>query len=126
MDGGTFLTQHLIGLKDANRGVALHWLFNEFVGGSQLTCTILALYLSTLTNLDQKTVFLQLDNCGGENKNWLVLQFCSMLVALGTLVKCFYIIFLPVGHTHIGIDRACTTALTRMEEQRNISLQFCS
>ena len=125
MDGGTFLTQHLIGLKDANRGVALHWLFNEFVGGSQLTCTILASYLSTLTNLDQKTVFLQLDNCGGENKNWLVLQFCSMLVALGR-VKCFYINFLPVGHTHIDIDQVCTTALTRIKGQRNISLHFCS
>ena len=77
LDGGMFLTQHLIGIKDARRGVAMFWCFNEFVGGAQLTCTIIANYLATLGDLSKKTVFLQLDNCGGENKNWLVLQMLS-------------------------------------------------
>ena len=65
LDGGMFLTQHLIGIKDARRGVAMFWCFNEFVGGAQLTCTIIANYLATLGDLSKKTVFLQLDNCGG-------------------------------------------------------------
>ena len=120
LDGGTFLTQHLIGVKDALRGVALFWCFNEFVGGSQLVCTILGNYLSTLGDLSEKTVFVQLDNCGGENKNWLVLQFMSMLVELGR-VKAFHVNFLPVGHTHIDIDQVrqlketCKTCFDELE-----------
>ena len=105
LDGGVFLTQHLIGLKDANKGVAFTWCFNEFIGGSQLTCTIIANYLATLGDLSKKTVFLQLDNCSGENKNWLLLHFLSMVVELGR-VKAFHVNFLPVGHTHIDIDQA--------------------
>jgi hypothetical protein len=105
MDGGTFLTQHLIALKDAARGVQMNWLFNEFVGGSQLTCTIIANYLATLGDVSQKRLFLQLDNCSGENKNWLVLQFLSMLVDM-KIVKAIEVNFLPVGHTHIDIDQA--------------------
>lgn len=107
MDGGIFLTQHLIGLKDANKGVAFTWCFNEFIGGSQLTCTIISNYLATLGDLSNKTVFLQLDNCSGENKNWLLLQYLSTLVELGR-VKAFQINYLPVGHTHIDIDQAST------------------
>jgi len=104
LDGATFLTQHLIGVKDACKGVAFTWCFNEFIGGSQLTCTVVANYLATLGDLSQKTVFLQLDNCGGENKNWCLLQYLSMLVELGR-VKTFHVNFLPVGHTHIDIDQ---------------------
>jgi hypothetical protein len=99
------LTQHLIGLKDANNGVAFTWCFNEFIGGSQLVCTVLSNYLATLGDLSKKRIFLQLDNCGGENKNWLLLQFQSVLVEMGR-VRCFHNNFLPVGHTHIDIDQA--------------------
>ena len=60
----------------------MYWCFNEFIGGAQLTCTILALYLATLGDLSTKTVFLQLDNCSGENKNWLIMQFLSVLVEI--------------------------------------------
>jgi len=104
MDGGMFLTQHLIALKDANKGVTMNWVFNEFIGGAQLTCTIIANYLATLGDLSKKTVFIQLDNCSGENKNWLILHFLSAIVELGR-VKTFHINFLPVGHTHIDIDQ---------------------
>ena len=104
------MQQHLIGLKDAIKGVVLNWLLNEFVGGSQLTITILAAYLATIPNLDKKTVFLQLDNCTAENKNWLVLQFLSVLVGMGK-VLCVFLNFLPVGHTHIDIDQVRTSSL---------------
>ena len=103
-DSFTYLTQHLIGLKDAKRGCSLHWYFNEFTGGSQLTCSIIASYLATIPNVANKTVFIQLDNCSDENKNWLLLQFLSMLVGMGK-VKRFLVNFLPVGHTHIDIDQ---------------------
>ena len=103
-DSFTFLTQHLIGLKDAVKGCSLHWFFNEFPGGSQLTCSIIAAYLATIPDVDKKTVFIQLDNCSGENKNWLVLQFLSMLVGMGNVMR-IEIIYLPVGHTHIDIDQ---------------------
>jgi hypothetical protein len=109
-DGGMFLTQHLIGLKDANAGVALSWCFNEFITGSQLTCTVLSNYLATLGDISDKIIFLQLDNCGGENKNWNVLRFLSTLVELGR-VKAFHVNFLPVGHTHIDIDQVCLTSV---------------
>ena len=108
MDGGTFLTQHLIGLKDAVKGVTLYWLFNEFIGGAQLTCSIIASYFATIEDLPNKTVFLQLDNCSGENKNWLVVQFCSILVGM-RLVKIIIITYLPVGHTHIDIDQVLSS-----------------
>jgi hypothetical protein len=104
MDGGTFLTQHLIALKDANRGVQMNWSFNEYIGGAQLTCTIIANYLATLGDISKKHLFLQLDNCSGENKNWLLLQFTSLLVDK-KIVKSIEINFLPVGHTHIDIDQ---------------------
>jgi len=104
MDGGVFLTQHLIGLKDAKSGLSLFWCFNEFITGSQLLITILSCYFSKIENLSEKTVFLQLDNCTGENKNWLLLQYCSMLVEMGK-VKEIQVNFLPVGHTHIDIDQ---------------------
>jgi hypothetical protein len=104
LDGSVFLTQHLIALKDATKGVAMNWCFNEFIGGSQLVCTILANYLSTLGDLSKKTVFVQLDHCGGETKNLLLLQFMSMLVELDR-VGSFHVNFLPVGHTHIDIDQ---------------------
>ena len=103
-DSFTYLKQHLIGLKDAVKGCTLHWFFNEYVGGAQLTCSVIAAYLATIPDVANKTVFLQLDNCGGENKNWLLLQFLSLLVGMGK-VKCFEVNFLPVGHTHIDIDQ---------------------
>ena len=103
-DSLTLLKQHLIGLKDAVKGCTLHWYFNEFVGGAQLTCTILGSYLATIPNIANKTVFLQLDNCASENKAWVLPQFFSMLVGMGK-VKRFEVNFLPVGHTHMDIDQ---------------------
>ena len=99
-----FLSQHLIGLKDADKGVTLHWYFNEFVGGGKMTCTILASYFSKIPNLEKKTVYIQLDNTVSDNKCWLVMQFLMMCVAMKKIKKVF-VNFLPVGHTHIDIDQ---------------------
>ena len=106
MDGGMFLTQHLIAVKDAVKGVSFYWSFSEFTGGANLTCSILSSYLATIENLANKTVFMQMDNCGGENKNWQFVQYCNVLVAMGR-VKAIVLNFLPVGHTHIDIDQVC-------------------
>ena len=104
MDTGTFLKQHIVAIKNASRGVSVTWSFNEYIGGAQLTQTIIANHLATLGDLSKKHVFLQLDNCWGENKNWAVLKFLSMIVSLRR-VKSFEINFLPVGHTHVDIDQ---------------------
>lgn len=101
-----FLTQHLIAVKDAVKGVSFYWSFSEFTGGANLTCSILSSYLATIENLANKTVFMQMDNCGGENKNWQFVQYCNVLVAMGR-VKAIVLNFLPVGHTHIDIDQVC-------------------
>lgn len=50
-----------------------------------------------------RTLLLQLDNCGSENKNCYVFAYLSLLVAKGVfdIVK---LGFLMVGHTHEDID----------------------
>jgi hypothetical protein len=48
-------------------------------------------------------LYLQLDNCVGENKNRYVFAFLSLLVAKG-IFKQVYVGFLMVGHTHEDVD----------------------
>jgi len=48
-------------------------------------------------------LYLQLDNCAGENKNRYVFAFLSLLVAKG-IFKQVYVGFLMVGHTHEDVD----------------------
>ena len=48
-------------------------------------------------------LYLQLDNCAGENKNRYVFAFLSLLVAKG-IFKQIYVGFLMVGHTHEDVD----------------------
>ena len=50
-----------------------------------------------------ENLLLQLDNCAGENKNWYLFAYLSMLVARGVF-KTIQLGFLMVGHTHEDID----------------------
>lgn len=50
-----------------------------------------------------RTLYLQLDNCGSENKNRYVFAFLSMLTAKG-IFEFIHLGFLMVGHTHEDID----------------------
>jgi hypothetical protein len=65
----------------------------------------------TLLRLDEKgvlgpatTLFVQADNCSGENKNNIVLSFLSHLVDLSVFRNIYYN-FLLVGHTHCDLDQ---------------------
>jgi len=42
-------------------------------------------------------LYLQLDNCSRENKNWVMLAYLSTLVQLGVVAK-VQLGFLPVGY----------------------------
>ncbi|MHB1800017.1 MAG: hypothetical protein ACYCUI_17315 [Vulcanimicrobiaceae bacterium] len=50
------------------------------------------------------TLYLQADNCSGENKNIYVFAFLSFLIQLDVFTDIYYN-FLPTGHTHEDIDQ---------------------
>ncbi|KAL3675767.1 hypothetical protein R1sor_025715 [Riccia sorocarpa] len=49
------------------------------------------------------TFYMQLDNSGKDNKNWVLMAFFSELVARGVF-KTVFMYFLIVGHTHEDVD----------------------
>ncbi|KAL3697530.1 hypothetical protein R1sor_011606 [Riccia sorocarpa] len=49
------------------------------------------------------TFYMQLDNSGKDNKNWVLMAFFSELVARGVF-KTMFLYFLIVGHTHEDVD----------------------
>ncbi|KAL3675393.1 hypothetical protein R1sor_025341 [Riccia sorocarpa] len=49
------------------------------------------------------TFYMQLDNSGKDNKNWVLMAFFSELVARGVF-KTMFMYFLIVGHTHEDVD----------------------
>jgi hypothetical protein len=72
---------------------------------SNLTVEILWRSLMTFFQLSShrpKKLFLQLDNCGRENKNRYLLAYLDRLVAVGVF-ESIQVSFLPVGHTHEGM-----------------------
>jgi len=97
-------------------GLIDHWFGNRiyfhpqpcFGKGANLTISILHNHLqrrfadSTLPR--PPLLYLQLDNCSGENKNRYVFGYLSYLIHRGIFQE-IYINFLPVGHTHEDIDR---------------------
>lgn len=71
---------------------------------SNLTIHCITETLNELKDRLGKTLFLQMDNCGRENKNKYVLSYIALLVHLG-IFKEALVHFLPVGHTHEDIDQ---------------------
>jgi hypothetical protein len=90
-----------------------HWVFvvpKTVRGGASQTCTILHSVLrevlETLAREKRPTpahLWIQADNCGGDNKNHAVLAFCGFLVGHG-FFKTVQLNHLIVGHTHEDID----------------------
>jgi hypothetical protein len=90
-----------------------HWVYvvpPTLRGGAALTCTILHTVLEEVFSLLRKDnkplpahLWIQADNCGGENKNHILLGFCAMLVGRGVF-KTVQVNHLVVGHTHEDID----------------------
>ena len=78
--------------------------------GANMTCTILHEVLHQIISSTEKNkakrpqhLWIQADNCAGENKNNIVLAFCGWLVANGVF-KTVQLNHLMVGHTHEDID----------------------
>ncbi|KAL3698030.1 hypothetical protein R1sor_012106 [Riccia sorocarpa] len=55
------------------------------------------------TRMLPPNLYIQLDNSGKDNKNWLMMAFCSELVARGCC-KTVTMSFLMIGHTHEDVD----------------------
>lgn len=59
------------------------------------------------------TIYIQLDNCGKENKNRFLFSFLEFLVCM-KVCKVIEVGFLPVGHTHEDIDQAFSCTAERL------------
>ena len=75
--------------------------------GSTLTIEVLVQCLERVIGQSltatPPNLWVQVDNCGGENKNRHLLRFLSVLVDRGIFRSCV-LSFLQVGHTHEDID----------------------
>ncbi len=92
-------------------GVILHGIESfaffdvfEFPNDSNLTCNILLKILELHKESLPPVLYVQMDNCAGQNKNRYVLAFLSLLVELGIFKK-VKVSFLMVGHTHEDVDQ---------------------
>ncbi|KAL3682589.1 hypothetical protein R1sor_000611 [Riccia sorocarpa] len=59
--------------------------------------------LQASTRMLPPNLYIQLDNSAKDNKNWVMMTFCSELVARGCC-KMITMSFLVVGHTHEDVD----------------------
>ena len=68
-----------------------------------LTCNVLAISLTQKYPEGKMPpkLYVQMDNCGRENKNRFFFAFCGLMIAKG-LVKFLEVAFLMTGHTHDG------------------------
>jgi hypothetical protein len=64
-------------------------------------------------------LWIQADNCGGDNKNHAVLAFCGFLVGRGVF-KTAQLNHLVVGHTHEDID-AFFAVISRLLKSKSLS-----
>jgi hypothetical protein len=110
----TKTTSDLSKLKHVLNGVIAHGR-GSYIYTSTMKCgkgcnvTVELLQL-VLTDLDRDgrglppVLFLQMDNCGSQNKNHYVFGYLAWLVSRGVFRE-IYVSFLPVGHTHADIDQ---------------------
>ncbi|XP_053398137.1 uncharacterized protein LOC128556611 [Mercenaria mercenaria] len=86
-------------------GVGIYGFFDAYQWGHGSSYTISAL-VHVLLMLDSlpDVLYLQLDNCPGQNKNRFVLGFLAYLIEAGVFKK-VKLSFLMVGHTHEDIDQ---------------------
>ncbi|XP_063406405.1 uncharacterized protein LOC134690365 [Mytilus trossulus] len=87
-------------------GVGIYGFFDymQYQHGSALTIHVLINILWMLKEKLPATLYMQMDNCGRENKNRYLFAFLGLLVELKVFKK-IKVSFLPVGHTHEDIDQ---------------------
>ena len=109
-----WLKQCLMGVKVHGHRMD-HYIANPRVGtggGSNFTIECITRTLRKLSEENYAAsggklppkLYMQLDNCSGDNKNYAILAFCNFLVDQGVFEQ-VDVGFLPVGHTHEDIDQ---------------------
>lgn len=110
LDGHDVLNVHLTGVIIHGHLHQLYTWVDNFPKDSNVTATVLLEALKDLKKLKgpdyvhPRNLYLQLDNCSGENKNRFFLTFLALLVQLGVFDR-IKLNFLQVGHTHEDIDQ---------------------
>ena len=107
------LPMHLVGALTWGVGNKRTWCFFHDLlvqGGALNTCEVLMQIFEKLAAAGElpndpqvRVLHLQADNCS-DNKNWVVLLLCALLVRAQVFTK-VELDFLHVGHTHEVIDQ---------------------
>lgn len=95
-----------IGFYSCKTGCSKMYMFDETTGrkGSNETVSLLKHYIDNYITEEVKTLHLFSDNCAGQNKNILMVQFLSSLCASGKFIKIHH--FPERGHSFMPCDRA--------------------
>jgi hypothetical protein len=106
---GESLNTRLVGTIIEGHGFHGRWVYPWYPSDSNLSCSVLLdllalIYEKVGRNHFPPVLFLQLDNCGRENKNHAVIGLLACLVK-EKIFKQVYLNFLPVGHTHAKVDQ---------------------
>jgi len=109
----------LHGLRQCVMGVKVHGQrMDHYVtharvgtgGGSNFTVECISRTLRKVAAMDGRNgrlpphLYMQMDNCSGDNKNFAIVGYLNYLVAQGVF-STVEVGFLPVGHTHEDIDQ---------------------
>jgi hypothetical protein len=97
---------HLFSLRDDGAQTQFNYLYDEGEGGKGANSVISLLFHFLCHRTHEAAaivVHLHADNCSGQNKNNLVMQFFVLLASLGVL-RHVEMKFLIKGHTHCSVD----------------------
>ena len=107
-DSSNLLQTHLVGaiihgIKTVTYVDVLQWRHDSNLA---VNCLLRALVRASRNGDLPPTMYIQLDNCGRENKNKFFMGVVAMLVAKLFVTEAF-MCFLMVGHTHEGTWIIC-------------------
>ena len=114
----------VFGIMDhGHHNVIYYYPAHAYSKGSNAIISILYTHLQQyISQPDHAPVlYLQADNCYGENKNRMVLAFLSFLVAKKIFTNIYYH-FLPAGHTHADVDQMFSVLRQSMDTSKCIEL----
>ncbi|CAH1108437.1 unnamed protein product [Psylliodes chrysocephalus] len=103
------LWKYNFGIHDCvnNKGYMYMWSENIAKRGSDEICSMLLKHFKNHQPTSEE-LFVYSDNCGGQNKNWLVMAFWLNLVRSKVYKKIEHR-FTTAGHTHLPSDRDFAT-----------------
>jgi hypothetical protein len=96
---GTFLKTKLLGVLSEGFKFTGYFTYPHYGGGPNTLCSCIHMFLVAYVKKNgsqPSTLFLQLDNCGGDNKNHTVFGYLGYLVQ-EQVFTAIYVNFLPVG-----------------------------